>query len=645
MNYYLIAPAKTFHATDNTLTYASAAPLQVGQIVEIPLGKNTTFGIVSAQTTKPDFATKEILRPIYAEPLPPHLIKAIFWLSEYYRCPLSSVVQTALPRGITKKRRQPKPQTHPTPHQQASNPLNPAQKRAIKEINTNHANTVLLHGITGSGKTNIYIELAKQTIAQNQSIILLVPEIALTSQLVRNFQAHFDDVTLLHSAQTEAVRHQLWQKSLQATTPQIIIGPRSALFAPVRNLGLIIIDEAHEPAYHQDQNPKYSTLRLAAIMAKTVLGTATPLISDYYLCKQHHAIVELSELAIKAPTKASISIIDLKNRPNFTRSRLLSNQLIASIQKSLDNHTQSLIFHNRRGTAPLTVCNHCGWQALCTNCFLPLVLHSDAFQMRCHTCGRTFPVPTACPDCNNASIHHKGFGTKMLEEELHRLFPTARTARFDADTENSQQLTQIYDDVHAGNYDIIIGTQMIAKGFDFPKLTTLGIAQADAGLSLPDYASEERTFQLITQVIGRAKRGHQNSSIFIQSFQPDHPIISCAAQSDYATFYKYLLQRRRIASLPPYSFLLKLSLFYKTEKAAVQNAQKLNKKIIQFSKKSQISQLYISPPTPAFHERTSGGYTWQIILKAKSRNDLLAIFDALPANPHLHYDFDPISLL
>lgn len=645
MNYYLVAPAKTFHNSDNTLTYASAEPLKIGHIVEIPLGKNTTVGIVSAKTAKPDFETKEIIRVLYAEPLPKHLVKALFWLSDYYRCPLSTVVQAMLPRGITKKRRKLKADNSIAVPKAPANPLNAAQKRAIKEINQNPANTVLLHGITGSGKTNIYIELTKQTLAKQESVILLVPEIALTSQLVRNFQAHFDQVILLHSAQTEAVRHQLWEKSLQADQPHIIIGPRSALFAPVRNLGLVIIDEAHEPSYHQDQNPKYSALRLAAIMAKTILGSATPLVADYYICKQHKAIVELSELAVKNDKNTDISVIDLKNRPDFTRSRLLSNQLIASIQKSLDNHTQSMIFHNRRGTAPLTICDHCGWQALCQNCLLPLVLHADKYQMRCHTCGRTYPVPTACPECQNATIHHKGFGTKMLEEELRRLFPQARIARFDTDTESGQQLTQIYDQVYAGEYDILVGTQMIAKGFDFPKLSTLGIAQADAGLSLPDYSSEERTFQLITQVIGRAKRGHQNSHIFIQSFQPDHPLISFATQSDYASFYNYLLQKRKIGTLPPYSFLLKISLTYKTERSAISGTQKLNKKIIQFIHQHQLSQVSVTPPTPAFHEHTASGYTWQITVKAKSRKDLLAIFDALDKNPYLHYDFDPITLL
>ena len=640
MNYYLIAPAKTFHQNDNVLTYASDEPLLPGHIVEIPLGKQTVIGIVSSQTSQPSFKTKAVLRKIYEQPLPAHLVKVMFWLADYYRCPLSSVIQAMLPRGITKNRRAAKiPQ--PTATSQSGNPLNAAQKRAIKDIESSSANTVLLHGITGSGKTNVYIELAKHKLAQNQSVIVLVPEIALTSQLVHNFQAHFSDIILLHSAQTEAVRHQLWERALQADKPQVIIGPRSALFAPVKDLGLIIIDEAHEPAYHQDQNPKYSALRLAAVMAKTVLGSATPLITDYYICKQHKAITELSELAVQHDKHAKLQLIDLKNRPDFSRSLMLSNQLITSIQHSLDTHTQSMIFHNRRGTAPLTICDHCGWQALCPSCFLPLILHADVYQMRCHTCGRHFSVPTACPECQNAAIHHKGFGTKALENELIRIFPHARIARFDADTSSGQQLNQVYDQVRTGNYDIIVGTQMIAKGFDFPRLSTLGVVQADAGLSLPDYSSEERTFQLITQVIGRANRGHQDSNIIIQTFQPESPIIQYACAGNYPDFYQYLLRRRRQAVLPPYSFLLKLSLTYKTERSAVQNIRQLHRKIIQ----AQLPNVSVTPPMPAFHEHTNSGYTWDIVVKAKKRQDLLTIFDSLDKTPQLHYDFDPISLL
>ena len=645
MKYYLIAPAKTFHSSDNLLTYSSETPLKNGQIVEIPLGRQSTIGIVVKNTTQPDFDTKSITKIIYEQPLPKKLVDALFWLSSYYRCPLSTVIQAALPRGITKNRRGKLPEApNITP---IDNPLNSAQRAAIRAIEENPANTILLHGITGSGKTNIYIELCARTLAKSQSVILLVPEIALTSQLVRNFQQHFKNITLLHSNLTESLRHQLWEKILTDNQPQVIIGPRSALFAPVQDLGLIIIDEAHEPAYHQEQNPKYSASLLAGKLAKTVLGTATPLISDYYLCKSHNAIVEINQLAIESDKHTSISVIDLKDHSDFTKSRILSNQLIESIKASLANHTQSMLFHNRRGTAPMTICDKCGWQALCPNCFLPLVLHADAFQMRCHTCARNFPVPTACPECKNASIHHKGFGTKLIEDELHRLFPSAKIARFDMDTDDDLKLTKIYDEVYRGDYDIIVGTQMIAKGFDFPRLTTLGIVQADAGLSLPDFSSEERTFQLITQVIGRAKRGHQNSNIFIQSFQPDHPIISLASQSDYASFYNYLVQKRQQSKLPPYSFLLKLSVTYKTETATVKNIRTLYKKVIQTAKQLQIpeNRIVVSPPMPAFHERTSTGYTWQLVIKAKSRQNLLDIFDHLPKNNYLHYDFDPISLL
>lgn len=645
MKYYLIAPAKTFHSSDNLLTYSSETPLKIGQIVEIPLGRQSTIGIVVKNTTRPDFDTKSITKIIYEQPLPKKLVDALFWLSSYYRCPLSTVIQAALPRGITKNRRGKLPEApNITP---IDNPLNSAQSAAIRAIEENPANTILLHGITGSGKTNIYIELCARTLAKSQSVILLVPEIALTSQLVRNFQQHFKNITLLHSNLTESLRHQLWEKILTDNQPQVIIGPRSALFAPVQDLGLIIIDEAHEPAYHQEQNPKYSASLLAGKLAKTVLGTATPLISDYYLCKSHNAIVEINQLAIESDKHTSISVIDLKDRSDFTKSRILSNQLIESIKASLANHTQSMLFHNRRGTAPMTICDKCGWQALCPNCFLPLVLHADAFQMRCHTCARNFPVPTACPECKNASIHHKGFGTKLIEDELHRLFPSAKIARFDMDTDDDLKLTKIYDEVYRGDYDIIVGTQMIAKGFDFPRLTTLGIIQADAGLSLPDFSSEERTFQLITQVIGRAKRGHQNSNIFIQSFQPDHPIISLASQSDYASFYNYLVQKRQQSKLPPYSFLLKLSVTYKTETATVKNIRTLYKKVIQTAKQLQIpeNRIVVSPPMPAFHERTSTGYTWQLVIKAKSRQNLLDIFDHLPKNNYFHYDFDPISLL
>lgn len=646
MNYYLIAPAKTFRQDEGQLSYESADALKIGQLVEVPLGKQSVIGIVTKKIDKPDFPTKAVSRVLYDQPLPKHLVKSILWLSEYYRCPLASVVQAALPRGITKNRRATKLTADNSLYNSSlKNPLNAAQKRAIAELSKNSANTLLLHGITGSGKTNIYIQLAKDCLTSGKSVIILVPEIALTSQLVINFQRYFQNVSLLHSEQSESLRHQIWEKILTNNQPQLIIGPRSALFAPVRELGLVIIDEAHEPAYHQDQNPKYSALRLSSQMARTILGTATPLIADYYVCKQHNAVIELNELAVKSDKTASIKVIDSKNRGLFTRNYFLSDQLVESIQNSLKNHEQSLIFHNRRGTAPMTICDHCGWQALCENCYLPLVLHADKYQLRCHCCGRNYPVPTACPDCNNPSIHHKGFGTKLIEEELHKLFPKAKIGRFDTDTNSDEKLDKVYRAVHDGDYDIVVGTQMLAKGFDFPKLSTLGVIQADSGLSLPDFSAEERSFQLLTQVIGRANRGHQNSNIFIQSYQPEHKIIQCATSGNYRDMYTYLLEKRQAAKLPPYTFLLKLTLSYKTESATIKNAQMLFKKLRQLVETEQIKQVAITPPMPAFHERSNAGYNWQISIRAKSRNDLIKIFDQLDKNSYLHHDFDPYTLL
>jgi len=709
MNYYEVIPAKIFRTNSDVLTYECPENLPPGTLVLIPVGQKTLPGLIIKSVKKPNFPCKPITKILYQTPLPPHLIKSLLWLSTYYATPLPVVLQTALPRGIDKARRQ-KMQTFaaraaveegllaPISSRTAAIAprkdgrarerapgskefdflLNKAQLQALSKIATCKSNTILLHGITGSGKTNIYLELTRQQLAQNKSVVILIPEIALTSQIVKIFQTHFNNITLLHSEQTEAQRHLLWQNILEADEPQIIIGPRSALFAPVKNLGLVIIDEAHEPAYSQDQSPKYSALRLASTMSRTLLGTATPLITDYHLAQKNTALIELNELAIKSDKTTSIKIIDLKDKTHFKKHRLLSDDLLTSIENSLKNRTMSLLFHNRRGSAPLTLCDHCGWQALCPTCLLPLTLHNDKFSLLCHTCGVRAKIPTSCPKCHNANVLHKGFGTKYLESELTKLFPKTKIARFDADTPGESAMKNIYSEVKAGRFDIVIGTQMIAKGFDLPLLTTLGIVQADSQLSLPDYSSEERTYHLISQVIGRAHRGHQNSEIFVQTYQPDHPAIVTATISDYQTFYNHLLRQRRIASLPPYSYLLKLTMTYKTESVCVKNITKLRQEIEKMGNprrailggsrrgapEKNFAEIFsgeeagrtqntpatspifsISPVMPAFHERTPSGYTWQIIVKSKSRAPLLRLLKSLPQSPHLHFSLDPPSLL
>ncbi|MBR2864386.1 primosomal protein N' [Candidatus Saccharibacteria bacterium] len=653
--FYEVIPIRQFRESGGILTYSSEEKLLPGQIVEIPLGRAKTFGIISKSVKSVDFPTKPISRALYDTPLPTHIVKSIFWLSGYYLSPLPVVAKMFLPSGIGKKRRIKNDlnnlangtESMPSKADFASViPLNPAQKTALDSLKNTSGSTSLLHGITGSGKTNIYLQLAKDALSSGKSVILLVPEIALTSQLVQIFEQTFGKkVILLHSKQTEATRHLIWENTLNSTSPQIIIGPRSALLLPIQHPGLIIIDEAHESSYFQENAPRYSALRLGSFIAQTekipcIYGTATPLITDYYLAKTHQAVVPLMEKAKTTAIAPEFHIIDLCNPLNFSKNRYFSNQLLENIEKNLSEHHQTLIFHNRRGSANLTICDHCGWQALCPNCYLPLTLHADQYELICHTCGIRQKVPSSCPECKGIGIHHKGFGTKLLEAELKKLFPDAKIARFDADNTKNDTLDAKFTEVKNGDYDIIVGTQTIAKGLDLPLLASVGIVQADAGLSLPDYSSEERTFHLLTQVIGRVGRGHLDvADVFVQTYQPNHPIVQAALKSDYDAFYHHALQSRRRGHFPPFYYLAKLTVSYKTEATSVKYIKNYHKEL------SKYPNLLVSQPTPAFHEHTSTGYTWQITIRSTSRNNLISVLNSLPKNPKMHFWIDPPSLL
>ena len=669
--YYEVIPTTTFKKSplfsDGLLTYSFDQNLAPGTIVSIPLGKKTALGIIYRKTTAPtdqNFIIKSINKIVHPIPLPNHLLKSLAWLSSYYLNPVAKTANLFLPLGIEKNRRKKSsastfipqfsnpiqdiasPIAATTTHYQI--PLNSAQKQALTELHKIKTHTKLLHGITGSGKTNIYLELASQVFSSNQSVILLVPEISLTPQLVGRFQEHFGtQVISLHSKLTEAERHLIWQRIHEAdqSTPFVIIGPRSALFSPLKNLGLIIIDEAHEPSFYQDTSPRYHALRLASFMAQTLkidclLGTATPRVEDYFLAQKNHAYVALSEKAKSITSQTKISLIDLKDRALFTRNRYFSDALLQDIENNLKQHKQTLLFHNRRGSAPLTICEHCGYQVLCPNCLLPLTLHSDSYQLICHTCGHHEPVPSTCPVCHHGSLIHKGFGTKLLESELKKIFKSARIARFDADNATADSLTQNFEAVKNGDIDIIIGTQTIAKGLDLPLLNTVGIIQADANLNLPDYAAEERTFQLITQVIGRVGRGHTDiNHVFLQTFQPEHPVILAAKSLDYAKFADYLLKKRQLSHLPPFFYLLRISIVKKTEDLTIKKIMELHRALKKFP------DVYLSAPTPSFHEYTPSGYSWQIIVKAKKRDSLTHLIESLNQYPEIRFAIDPPSLI
>jgi len=634
------------------LTYFSSLPVSPGSIVEVPLMRGKAPAVVYKKVAQPNFKCKEIGRILYSKPLPKHLVETAVWMSEYYAAPLSSVMSMILPTGVLKKRRdrgkteqteQNMIQKTPVCHSDLI-PLNPAQKNALEALQKAPEGTKLLFGVTGSGKTNIYLHEALRAVEGQKSVVLLVPEIALTSQLVKIFKETFGEiVTVIHSKQTEVERQKIFDFLLLSDTPRIVIGPRSALFAPLSNLGLIVIDEEHESTYYQENTPKYSAIRVASKMASllkcsVILGSATPNLEDFYLASNRSSLVTLSEKAKKTAQKPKIQLIDFKNRDNFTKNRYFSDALIKSIAKNLENGRQTLIFHNRRGSSPLTICECCGEELLCPNCYLPLTLHVDTYEMRCHTCGYKTKVPTKCPSCGAPGLIHKGFGTKLLENELSRIFPKAKVRRFDADNKKGEGLEAIYSEVHDGAVDILVGTQTLAKGLDLPLLSTVGIVQADAGLLLPDFSAEERVFQLITQVMGRVGRGHLDTAeVFIQTFRPEHPILKFAIDEDYLGFSEYLLKQRKKSGFPPFMFVAKVSVSAKTEATVLKKIRAAYKTL------SSNLKLIVPPPAPAFHERTARGFTWEITLRAKSRKVLFEAVNEL--GPDFKISLDPPSLL
>ncbi len=644
MHYYEIAPTAIIRATSAVFTYSHETELSVGTIVKISVGAKVLIGVVVRKVNKPEYATKPVTEVIDCPPIPSQLVDTSLWMADYYATHLALVFQTILPRGITRTRRQRKPSNRGANRDRTTIVFNPEQQAAIDTITGMTPGTAILHGITGSGKTAVYIELAKQALKDGRSAMILVPEISLTSQLVAEFTQHFPDIILTHSRQTEAERHAAWLDALTSDKPRLVIGPRSALFLPVRTLGLIVIDEAHEPSYKQDQSPRYSALRVASILArahnaKVVQGSATPLISEYYLA-QHakRPVIAMTKKARSDSADPSVSLVDMTKRGHFTEHRLFSNDLLAALREAFSRGNQALIFHNRRGSASTTLCEHCGWSAICPRCFVPFTLHADTFTLRCHICGSHEKVPTSCPDCHSTNIIHKGIGTKLIESELRKLFPDKTIARFDGDSANDETVENRYQELYDGSIDLIIGTQVIAKGLDLPKLRAVGVVQADAGLALPDYSAAERTFQLLAQVVGRVGRSSHSSSIVVQSFQPKAAAVQMGIAQDYTSFYTQAIADREHGHYPPFTYLLKLTCAYKTEAAAIRNAQQLALRI-----KSDCPNVAVLGPTPAFYERQRDTYRWQLVIKSSTRSTLVTIAKSLPAQ--WQFDLDPTSLL
>ena len=655
MNYYDVSMVGSVGKYRDVLTYQHPDRLDTGTLVNVPVGQRTSLGVVVGHATKPDFACKDISRIAIEYPLPSRLVQLHHWMVDYYATSSGDCWQNILPAKVTTT---PRVKTLPPtikPPQLSSDDcthylLNACQRPALTQIRAEQSGAILLHGITGSGKTEVYKELADDALNSGRSVIMLVPEISLTAQLVGEFQRRFpEQVVVTHSAMTASQRNLAWRNILFSTKPLVIIGPRSALFMPVTELGLVIIDECHEPSYHQDQSPRYSTVTVASKLAqlakcRLVLGSATPSVSDYYLAEHlHRPIVIMDQLAKSDAIRPTTRIVDLTKLDNFrSESDLFTTPLLTAMRQALSQHRQSLLFHNRRGTAGLALCQNCGWTALCPNCFTPLTLHHDKYQLVCHICGHHQQPPLTCPDCHQPNITYKGIGTKRIEEEVKRLFPTAKLRRFDGDTLRGGAVQDVYHELRDGTTDIIIGTQTIAKGLDLPHLAVVGIVQADAGLSLPDFSASERTFQLIAQACGRVGRGNQATAAIIQTYQPQAPAVRYGASQDYAKFYKEELARRQQGYFPPFSYLLQITCSYKTERGATTAISRLASKLRQRLPASA----KLLGPSPAWHERTRSGYRWQIVVRSSKRHILVDIAKQIRSDGgKWQVRLDPVSLL
>lgn len=445
--------------------------------------------------------------------------------------------------------------------------LNEAQQEAYNQIVFQFLkkNVVLLHGVTSSGKTEIYIHLIKKALEEKKQVLYLLPEIALTVQITSRLRHVFGDkLGIYHSKYSDAERVEIWKKQLSHHPYEVILGARSAVFLPFQRLGLVIIDEEHETSFkQQDPSPRYHARSAAIVLArmygaKTLLGTATPSVESYYnACRGKYGLVTLTSRYkdIQLPEIRVVDTKDLQRRKMMTGP--FSPPLIAAVNEALKSGQQVILFQNRRGFAPMIECRTCGWVPKCTNCDVSLTMHKSMNLLTCHYCGYTFRIPTVCPACGGTDLRGRGFGTEKVEEYVGQLFPEARVARMDLDTTRTRNAYgRIIDDFSSGRTNLLIGTQMVSKGLDFDRVSVVGILNADAMLNCPDFRAYEHAFMMMAQVSGRAGRKGQRGKVFLQTKNKELPIIRQVVENDYQGFYEALLDERRMFSYPPFHRLV-----------------------------------------------------------------------------------------
>jgi primosomal protein N' (replication factor Y) len=634
-----------------------------GQICEVPLRNQKKKGVIAEiHQNEPSYKTKTIFGIMeHAPHLGTWQMDLIKWMADYYFCPLFKVLKLFFPVSLIKKKTLNSWMGEEFSNEELKirHELNSEQQEVLRRFKESQKRVALLHGVTASGKTEIYLHLADQELAQGRQVLMLIPEISLTPQTLQRFQDHFNQkIAVIHSQLTAKEKEQEWM-SVYKQEAKIIIGSRSALFAPFQNLGLIIIDEEHEPSYKQDQSPRYNTVDVALQMAKllkikVLLGSATPSLESYYQTSLgNFDLLELTKRAQEDKSLPETNIIDLREEFKKKNFSIFSELLQQKLKEKLANQEQTILFLNRRGAASAVICRSCGYVVKCQNCDLPMTYHKkitveegifNAERLICHHCGKMEQVPHTCPNCQSPYIRYIGLGTQRVEEELQKEFSKARIIRADRDTvKKRNQFKIIYNSFKNHEADILIGTQMIALGLHLPKVNLVGVILADLSLTIPNFRSSERTFQLITQVAGRAGRGENLGEVIIQTYLPNHYAILKAAAHDYKGFYEAELELRKGLNYPPFSKLIKLTICDKNPQKAHDLSKKLftNLQELDSTKENQITHY------PSFIPKLKNIYRWHILMNGQDPSKLLkkaiGFIKANNENESIKIDVDPIS--
>ena len=515
----------------------------------------------------------------------------------------------------------------------------------------------LIHGVTGSGKTEIYLQLIGKALEQNKTAIVLVPEISLTPQMIDRFISRFnkEEIAVLHSKLSIGERYDEWNK-IKAGNAKIVIGARSAIFAPLENIGVIIIDEEHDSSYKSETVPKYDAKEIAKKIAKEnncplVLGSATPDLNTYYKAKQGN--IKLLELTKRANNSdlPTVQIVDLKTELANGNRSMLSIALHNAIEKNLEEKRQTILFLNRRGFSTFIMCRECGYTVKCKNCNISLTYHQYENKLKCHYCGYEQNVVTVCPECHSTKIRYFGTGTQRLEQEINKVFPNATTIRMDKDTvtkKNSHE--DILNKFRDENIDILIGTQMIVKGHHFPNVTLVGVVAADSSLNIDDYRANERTFQILTQVAGRAGREKLKGQVIIQTYNPDNFAIQCAKNQDYKEFYKTEIALRQQLMYPPFKDIILINFNGLSESEIKKVSLEVYKYLME---NLNLDEFKVMKPMPSPIDRIQNHIRWRMIVKGNMTADanqvfnncLKLIYDKNYKNTRVTIDVNPNSMM